>query len=51
MCRFPMIGPVTSFNLAKNIGLDVAKADRHLSRLAANVGFSDVPSLCRCISV
>lgn len=30
----PWIGPVTSYHLAKDLGLDVAKPDVHLARLA-----------------
>jgi len=37
---FPYIGGVTAFHLAKNLGADLAKPDRHLSRLAAAQGFS-----------
>jgi hypothetical protein len=34
-CRsLPWIGPVTSYHLAKNLGLDVPKPDVHLARLA-----------------
>jgi hypothetical protein len=48
--RFPFIGPVTSWHLAKNLGLDVAKNDRHLARLAGNLGFSDAQTLCHDIA-
>ncbi len=41
----PWIGPVTKYHLAKNLGLDVAKPDRWLARLAAAEGES-VESLC-----
>jgi hypothetical protein len=37
----PYIGGVTAFHLAKNLGADLAKPDRHLSRLAAAHGFYD----------
>jgi len=30
----PHIGPVTKFHLARNLGLDVCKPDRHLVRIA-----------------
>lgn len=30
----PWVGPVTKQHLAKNFGIDIAKADRHLERLA-----------------
>jgi len=46
----PYIGPATSLHLAKNLGLDVAKPDRHLSRIAAVAGFSSPEDLCRTIS-
>jgi hypothetical protein len=45
----PYIGDVTKWHLAKNIGLDVAKPDRHLVRLARRFGYSDVQNMCRDI--
>ena len=42
----PYIGPTTSYHLAKNIGLDVAKPDRHLQRVAAATGFDTPSALC-----
>jgi len=47
---FPFIGDVTVYHLAKNIGIDVAKPDRHLVRIAKNEGFKDVQEFCRFIS-
>jgi len=47
----PYIGPVTCYHLAKNIGLQVAKPDRHLTRLADSVGYSDVQLFCKHISL
>lgn len=46
----PYMGPATSYHLAKNIGLDVAKPDRHLVRIAALAGY-EVGDLCREISI
>jgi len=46
----PFIGPITSYHLAKNIGLDVVKPDRHLSRLASATGFRSPLDLCKRIS-
>lgn len=46
----PFIGAVTSWHLAKNIGLDVAKPDRHLIRIAATFGYSDVQRMCADIA-
>lgn len=44
------IGPVTAYHLAKNLGFDVAKPDRHLQRLAISLGFSDAHALCEELS-
>lgn len=48
--QFPYIGPITVFHLAKNIGLPVAKPDRHLVRIANQEGFHDIQDFCRQIS-
>lgn len=42
----PYIGPVTAFHLAKNLGHDVAKPDRHLVRIAHACGYDDPQILC-----
>lgn len=44
------IGPVTVFHIAKNIGIRVAKPDRHLVRLADLMGFQSVSDLCGSIA-
>jgi len=44
--NLPFIGPITSYHLAKNLGLDVAKPDRHLVRIANKLGYLDVQQLC-----
>lgn len=49
--QFPFLGPVTSIHLAKNIGLEVAKPDRHLKRLASKIGYDSVQKLCEEISL
>lgn len=46
----PYIGPVTWRHLAKNIGMPVAKADRHMVRFAAAAGRESVDRLCAEIS-
>lgn len=51
LMEFPFIGPTTAFHLAKNIGVRVAKPDRHLTRLASASGFQDVQVFCGRISV
>lgn len=45
--QLPFIGPITSCHLAKNLGLDVAKPDRHLIRLSERLGFRSADHLCR----
>lgn len=44
------IGSVTSWHLAKNLGCDVAKPDRHLVRAARHFGFECVHSFCHTLS-
>jgi hypothetical protein len=51
LLEFPFIGPITVFHLAKNIGVRVAKPDRHLTRLASASGFDDVQAFCGRISI
>jgi len=46
----PFMGPATSYHLAKNIGLDVVKPDRHLLRVASVTGFDSPESLCEKIA-
>lgn len=43
---FSYIGPITVWHLAKNLGCDVAKPDRHLVRLATYFGFDCVQRFC-----
>jgi hypothetical protein len=46
----PYIGKITKFHLAKNLGFDVVKPDRHLVRIASFYGFKDCNELCKWIS-
>ena len=48
---FDYLGPVTSKHLAKNLGIEVAKPDRHLLRIADATGYSSVAKLCADLSV
>lgn len=48
--EFEFIGPVTKFHLAKNIGLEVVKPDRHLVRLAKLTEFNSPTQLCQEIA-
>ncbi|WP_193181619.1 hypothetical protein [Nisaea sediminum] len=44
--EFDFIGPVTAKHLAKNLGMNIAKPDRHLFRLSECFGFRDADHLC-----
>lgn len=46
----PHIGPVTKYHLARNLGIDCAKPDRHLVRIAAFFGYDDVQKFCQEIA-
>jgi hypothetical protein len=49
-CRsLPWIGPITCYHLAKNLGCDVVKPDRHLVRLAQAENTTP-EALCRRLS-
>ncbi|MFT4432099.1 hypothetical protein ACMX25_01710 [Caballeronia sp. 15715] len=49
--RLPYIGPITTWHLAKNLGFDAGKPDRHLLRISEKLGFDGVNSFCQTISV
>lgn len=46
----PFVGPITKFHLARNLGIDVAKPDRHMKRLADKIGYKDVQNMCGTIA-
>lgn len=48
--RLPYVGPVTRFHLAKNLGMDVVKPDRHLVRLSLAAGFERPDEMCQRIA-
>jgi hypothetical protein len=50
LTRIPFIGPATCWHLAKNLGFDFAKPDRHLLRISTALGFEDPQKLCELIS-
>ncbi|NHA67473.1 hypothetical protein [Phycicoccus flavus] len=50
LCGLPYVGPVTWRHLAKNLGVQVAKADRHLVRIAESMRRSSVDAMCNEIS-
>lgn len=47
--RAPCIGEITRWHLAKNWGVDCAKPDRHLERIAQHYG-TDTHSLCAALA-
>jgi hypothetical protein len=50
LMEFPFIGPITVWHLAKNLGLNVAKPDRHLVRISMALGFSNPMKFCNVIA-
>lgn len=46
----PFIGSITARHLAKNLGIDAAKPDRHLVRLAERFGYCSVDKMCSTIA-
>jgi hypothetical protein len=50
LIQLPHIGPITVWHLAKNLGLDVVKPDRHLIRISIDLGFPGPLELCSAIS-
>lgn len=50
LAKLPHIGPTTVWHLAKNLGFNVAKPDRHLVRLAVEHGYGCVHAFCQEIS-
>lgn len=49
--ELPFIGPITVYHLAKNLGFNYAKQDRHLARLASLFGFEGASDLCAHLSL
>jgi hypothetical protein len=49
LTSLPYIGNVTAWHLAKNLGLNVAKPDRHLIRVSERLGFRDAGSFCESL--
>jgi hypothetical protein len=45
----PMMGPVTRYHLARNIGIDCVKPDRHHLRLAQRFGYETPLKMCQAI--
>lgn len=47
---FPYLGKATAFHFAKNLGINLAKPDRHLNRISSVLGFNSPNDLCKEIS-
>lgn len=47
---FPFIGDATCYHLAKNLGFNYAKPDRHLVRVSNSLGYQNPHDLCEAIS-
>lgn len=47
---FAYVGSITRYHLAKNIGIDVVKPDRHLTRVAQVARFPTPAELCQAIA-
>ncbi|QEE49114.1 hypothetical protein FUA48_05820 [Flavobacterium alkalisoli] len=50
LLEFPYLGNATAYHFAKNIGINVAKPDRHLIRIANALGYDNPHQLCSDIS-
>lgn len=48
--KFPFLGPATSKHLAKNLGFNISKPDRHLERISKKFGYDNTDFLCQQIS-
>lgn len=48
--ELPYIGKITKYHLAKNIGLNYSKPDRHLQRISDRLSFDSVHEMCKTIS-
>ena len=47
----PWIGPITKYHLARNLGIDVAKPDRHMVRVANHFNYPNIQKMCEYLSL
>lgn len=47
----PHIGDITKYHLARNLGLNYAKPDRHLVRISSLFKYPNVQKLCKALSI
>lgn len=50
LTNLPFIGEVNCYHLARNIGIDCVKPDRHLVRLAQHFGFDSPEAMCELLA-
>jgi hypothetical protein len=50
LLKLPYIGNITVWHLMKNLGINVAKPDRHVVRIANNFGYTCIQQFCSEIS-
>lgn len=50
MQRLPMVGKITRYHLARNLGHDVVKPDIHLARLAGRYGHHSPFDMCMALA-
>ena len=48
--QYPYIGPITGSHLLKNLGVNVIKPDRHLTRITEVTGYDSTYNMCKDIS-
>jgi hypothetical protein len=46
----PWMGPITKYHLARNLGIDCVKPDRHLTRAAQSFNYDSVDEMCRVLA-
>lgn len=50
LSQFPYLGPATARHLAKNLGVRIAKPDRHLQRISSLFGYESPEVMCAAIA-
>ena len=50
LTRFRFIGKITCYHLARNLGLDAVKPDRHLVRISEAWGYDEPLTMCKAIA-
>ncbi len=50
LSQFSYLGPATARHLAKNLGMKIAKPDRHLQRVSSLFGYTSPDQMCSAIA-